>query len=74
VHEAQQATTDAAWAAFRRRYRAEMKETAPRQVLGLLAALSRVTDLSVGCYCADESRCHRSELRKLLEESGAEVR
>lgn len=74
VHDAQRAATDRDWAAFRRRYRAEMREPAPRQVLALLATLSRTTDLSVGCYCADEARCHRSVLRELLVEAGADVR
>ncbi len=74
VHEAQAASTDRAWATFRRRYRSEMRAPAPRQVLALLAALSRTTDLAVGCYCADEARCHRSVLRELLVEAGADVR
>ena len=74
VHAAQEATTDRAWAAFRRRYRSEMRAPEPRQALALLAALSRTTNLSVGCYCADESRCHRSVLRDILAEAGADVR
>jgi uncharacterized protein YeaO (DUF488 family) len=69
----QQATTDAGWAAFARRYRAEMSEPDAKHALELLAALSRDTDLSVGCYCEDERRCHRSILRKLLVEHGAKV-
>jgi len=59
------------WRAFARRYRAEMKAPEKRHLLDLLAALSRHTDFSVGCYCADESRCHRSLLRELLAEHGA---
>jgi uncharacterized protein YeaO (DUF488 family) len=59
------------WRAFARRYRAEMKAPAQRHLLDLLAALSRRTDLEVGCYCADERRCHRSLLRELLTDHGA---
>ena len=61
------------WRAFARRYRAEMKRPEAARLLALLAALSRRTDLSVGCYCADEARCHRSVLRALLEEAGAQL-
>jgi uncharacterized protein YeaO (DUF488 family) len=63
--------TDARWAAFGRRYRREMSAPAAQRLLALLAALSSRTDLSVGCYCEDESRCHRSFLRGLLAEAGA---
>jgi uncharacterized protein YeaO (DUF488 family) len=69
----QGAATPAQWAAFRRRYRAEMSEPAARQALDLLAALSHTADLAVGCYCEDESHCHRSVLRELLAERGAEI-
>lgn len=61
----------ATWRTFVRRYRAELKEPARQRLLALLAALSRGTDLSVGCYCVDERRCHRSVLRELLAEHGA---
>ena len=61
------------WAAFVKRYRSEMASPENRRVLDLLAALSQQTDFSVGCYCADESRCHRSVLRQLLVERGAKV-
>jgi uncharacterized protein YeaO (DUF488 family) len=74
VKTAQRAGDDpAAWRSFVRRYRAEMARPEARHVLDLLAALSRVTELSVGCYCADEGRCHRSVLRDLLAERGAEI-
>jgi len=63
----------ARWRSFVRRYRAEMKRPEASRLLDLLAALSHVADLSVGCYCADESRCHRSVLRELLAERGAEL-
>ena len=59
------------WKAFVRRYRGEMKRPESARLLDLLAALSHGTNFSVGCYCADESRCHRSILRALLEERGA---
>lgn len=59
------------WRTFVRRYRAEMKQPAADRLLNLLAALSQHTALSVGCYCADEARCHRSILKALLAEHGA---
>jgi uncharacterized protein YeaO (DUF488 family) len=62
---------DERWRTFERRYRAEMKQPEKIRLLDLLAALSRQTDFSVGCYCADESRCHRSLLRELLAARGA---
>jgi uncharacterized protein YeaO (DUF488 family) len=68
------AEDDAArWKAFARRYRAEMKKPEARAVLDLLAALSHGTSFAVGCYCEDETRCHRSILRALLAERGADV-
>lgn len=73
LKEAQQATDDRAWRSFVRRYRMEMKRPEPARLLALLAALSRQTSFSVGCYCADEAHCHRSVLRELLRENGAEV-
>ena len=68
----QEAASPAAWAAFVKRYRAEMAEPAADRLLALLAALSRQTAFSVGCYCEDETHCHRSVLRELLREHGAE--
>ena len=65
--------TPAGWARFARKYRQEMRAPASQRLLLLLAALSSSTNLSVGCYCADESRCHRSVLRELLKESGASI-
>jgi uncharacterized protein YeaO (DUF488 family) len=67
------AADERAWRAFVRRYRAEMKRPEASRVLDLLAALSRGADFSVGCYCEDERRCHRSVLRELLEEHGARL-
>jgi len=61
------------WKAFVRRYRSEMKSPDVRALLDTLAALSQRADFAVGCYCADEARCHRSVLRELLVEHGAKV-
>jgi len=61
------------WRDFVRRYRAEMKTPENRALLDTLAALSHHAPFSVGCYCADEARCHRSVLRALLEERGADI-
>jgi uncharacterized protein YeaO (DUF488 family) len=65
------ARTDGEWQRFARRYRREMAAAPARDMLAVLAALSRHADFSVGCYCADESRCHRRVLRELLCEHGA---
>ena len=67
------ADTDAKWAAFVRKFRSEMNAPEPSRALDLLAALSHHASFSVGCYCVDESRCHRSVLRSLLEDRGAKV-
>jgi uncharacterized protein YeaO (DUF488 family) len=61
------------WTVYRRRYRREMLQPAAQRLIALLAALSSQTNFSVGCYCEDETRCHRSLLKKLLVERGAEV-
>ena len=65
--------TPARWAHYARRYRREMREPAAQRLIGLLAALSTCSDFAVGCYCEDESHCHRSLLRELLIEQGAKV-
>ena len=67
------ATTTADWTRFARRYRAAMREPDASRVLDTLAALSQQTNFAVGCYCAEESRCHRSLLRELFLKRGAEV-
>ena len=67
------AATDAEWKRFVRRFEREMKAPEARRTLDLLAALSHGASFSVGCYCADASRCHRSLLREMLVERGAEV-
>jgi uncharacterized protein YeaO (DUF488 family) len=64
---------EVSWKAFRRRFLKEMKAPDAQRCLDLLAALSHQTDFSVGCYCEDESRCHRSILRALLEARGATI-
>ena len=69
----QAAEDERAWKSFARAYRAEMKHPDASRVLDLLAALSQKTDFAVGCYCADEARCHRSVLRELLLERGARI-
>jgi uncharacterized protein YeaO (DUF488 family) len=61
------------WKAFKRKFVAEMKLPEARRDLDLLAALSHQTNFSIGCYCKDESRCHRSILRELLEQRGANI-
>lgn len=73
VKLARQASTPAQWAAFVRSYRAEMATPESSHAVSLLAALSHQTDFSVGCYCEDESRCHRSILRELLAAAGAKI-
>ena len=73
VRSALRAEDDRAWRAFTRAYRAEMSRPEASRILDLLAALSHVTDLSVGCYCEDERRCHRSVMRDLLAERGAAI-
>jgi len=73
VKRALHASDEREWRAFERRYRAEMKRPEAARLLTLLAALSRQTDFSLGCYCAEESRCHRSVLKALLREHGANL-
>ena len=62
------------WGAFVRKYLAEMADPEKSRVLDLLAALSHDTNISVGCYCENEARCHRSILRQLLVQRGAELK
>ncbi len=65
--------SDEDWDAFAKKYRAEMAAPEKRRLLDLLAVLSHSTQFSVGCYCEEESRCHRSLLRELLNERGADL-
>lgn len=69
----QEARTPQAWAAFLRKYRAEMKQPEAAHALDLLATLSHRSNLAVGCYCEVETHCHRSILRELLAERGADI-
>lgn len=65
--------TDERWTKYVRDYRREMKAPAAERLIGLLAAMSQHADFSVGCYCENEERCHRSVLRELLAEHGARI-
>ena len=60
------------WKRYERKYRSEMSRPAPQRLIGLLAALSKRTNFSIGCYCENENHCHRSILRELLRDNGAE--
>jgi uncharacterized protein YeaO (DUF488 family) len=64
---------DRSWKQFVRQYRAEMKSPESRALLDTFAALSHGADFSMGCYCADEDRCHRSVLKELFAERGARI-
>jgi uncharacterized protein YeaO (DUF488 family) len=70
----QEANTPAQWTAFIKKYRAEMATPDNIHAIELLAVLSHQTNFSVGCYCEDEAHCHRSVLRELLVEKGADVK
>jgi uncharacterized protein YeaO (DUF488 family) len=63
--------TDERWKRYVREYLREMKQPVPQRIMGMLSALSRESNFSVGCYCENESRCHRSLLRQLLADAGA---
>ena len=65
---------DKSWKAFKRKFIAEMKLPGPKRDLDLLAAFSHQTNFAIGCYCRDESRCHRSILKELLEQRGAKIK
>jgi len=73
VKKAQAAQTAADWAKFEKAFLSEMNRPEPRRTLDLLAALSHQANFSVGCYCENEARCHRSVLRGLLAERGADI-
>jgi uncharacterized protein YeaO (DUF488 family) len=74
VKQALRAQDERAWRAFARRYQAELARPEARHLLDLLAVLSQTVDFAIGCYCEDESRCHRSVLREVLVERGATFR
>ena len=69
---AQESEDERSWNAFKRKFRAEMNKPEAARLLDLLAALSRQTNFSIGCYCENEKRCHRSVLKELLAERGAD--
>jgi len=69
----QSADTEAGWANFKRKYRGEMARPDAAHAIELLASLSHSTNFSIGCYCEDEARCHRSVLRGLLHSAGAKL-
>jgi uncharacterized protein YeaO (DUF488 family) len=73
LKEASALTDENSWKAFKRKFIAEMKLPGAMRDLDLLAALSHQTNFTIGCYCKDESRCHRSILRELLEQRGAHI-
>lgn len=73
LKSAKTAKTDQEWKTFVRRYRTEMNSPENRRILDVLSALSHTVNFAVGCYCADETRCHRAVLRELLAEHGAKV-
>jgi uncharacterized protein YeaO (DUF488 family) len=62
------------WARYEKAYKSQMRKPAAQRLISLLAVLSQQTDFSIGCYCQDETKCHRSILRELLEGAGATVR
>jgi len=73
LKEAAPLNAEKSWQAFKRKFTAEMKLPEARRILDLFAALSHQTNFAIGCYCEDESRCHRSILRELLEQRGADI-
>jgi uncharacterized protein YeaO (DUF488 family) len=73
VSRAKRAGTDKEWQAFMRAFRTEMAKPTPSRTLDLLAVLSRDADFSIGCYCENETRCHRCVLRDLLANLGAVI-
>ncbi len=73
VKEAQSAADQHSWSIFKKRFRAEMSRPDASRELDLLAALSHQTNMSLGCYCEKEEKCHRSVLRELLAERGADL-
>ncbi len=74
LKEAKAANDEKAWNLFNRKFLAELKSPLASKDLDLLAALSHQTNMSIGCYCQDESRCHRSILRELLVQRGADLK
>jgi uncharacterized protein YeaO (DUF488 family) len=73
MKQGQSSQDEASWSAFKKKFRAEMNVPDASKILDLLAALSHQTNMSLGCYCEDESKCHRSVLREMLKERGASL-
>lgn len=73
LKEASPLNDEKSWKVFKRKFIAEMKVPEARRILDVFAALSHQTNFAIGCYCEDESRCHRSILRELLEQRGADI-
>jgi uncharacterized protein YeaO (DUF488 family) len=73
MRQGQTAESDKEWSRFVKKYRSEISSPDKSRILDLLAALSHTSNFSVGCYCENESRCHRSILRELLAERGAKL-
>jgi uncharacterized protein YeaO (DUF488 family) len=73
LKQGQSARSDKEWSIFRRKFRSELKQSGAEKILDLLVALSHTAAFSLGCYCQDENRCHRSILRDLLAERGARL-
>jgi len=73
IKDAKAADTERSWSVFKKRFRAEMSRPDASKELDVLAALSHQTNMSLGCYCENEARCHRSVLRELLIERGAKL-
>jgi uncharacterized protein YeaO (DUF488 family) len=73
MQEGKSSQDEASWSVFKKKFRSEMNGPDAGKILDLLAALSHQTDVALGCYCKDESRCHRSVLRELLMERGASL-
>jgi uncharacterized protein YeaO (DUF488 family) len=73
MKEGRASNNEKSWSAFKRKFRSEMNGPEASRVLDLLAALSHQTNMSLGCYCEDETRCHRSVLRELLMDRGADL-
>ena len=73
IKEGKTAQTEAKWSVFKKKFRSEMNRPEASKILDLLAALSHQTDMSLGCYCEDQNRCHRSVLQELLKERNASL-
>lgn len=73
MKQGQSAQDEASWSVFKKKFRSEMNAPDASKILDLLAALSHQTNMSLGCYCEHENRCHRSVLRELLMERGASL-